>query len=209
MNVASHLRYKVLFFRCIMQSIPNAISALRILLTPVLVFCLFQQTLGYALYTLILFVLGAVSDFADGYVARAFNKQSQLGRYLDPLADKVLVLGTFAGFAWIYPQQVPWWAVGIIALRDAWVTGLRLHAESMGISLPTIRFAKVKTVVQFVFLGGLLLLHVLTYLPATKEFASLLWEGSVVAVSLVLVVIITCMTGLHYVRLYLHKIHAS
>ena len=188
-----------------MQSIPNAITALRILITPILVFCLFKQTRGYATFTFALFIVGAISDFADGYFARTLNRQSQLGRYLDPLADKVLVLGTFVGFAWIYPQQVPWWAVGIIALRDVWVTGLRMRAESRGIHLPTIHFAKIKTVIQFTFLGVLLLIRVLTYLPATDGFAELLWEGNFVASFLILVVIVTCMTGLSYVRLYLQK----
>ena len=188
-----------------MQFIPNAITLSRILVTPVLVFCLFQQTLWFASLACSLFIFGAVSDFADGYTARALKKQSRIGRHLDPVADKIFVLGSFSALAWLYPQHIPWWAVGVIILRDAVVTGLRMTAESAGRSLQTTRFAKIKTTLQMTFLGLFLLVLLLQYFPTTETFSQLLLQGDFIYGFVVLVVSITCLTGLFYIQAYLQK----
>lgn len=188
-----------------MRMIPNAITVLRILITPLLIFCLVQPTLWYALLALVLFVLGAVSDLADGYVARVLKTQSQIGRHLDPIADKIFVLGIFIALAWLYPQQVPWWAVGIIILRDILITGLRVTAEVTGKSLPTIRFAKVKTAFQLGFLGVLLLILLLHYFPETETFSQTLFESKLVTGLIIFVTLVTCLTGLSYIQIYFHQ----
>ena len=185
-----------------MRSIPNVITAFRILITPLLAFCIFQQTYSFSILSCILFSLGAVSDFVDGYVARAIKMQSRLGRHLDPFADKIFILGTFIPLAWIYPQHVPWWAVGLILLRDVLITGLRGHAESGGYLLPTIRIAKAKTVVQMTFLGCVLLILTLQYLPSTSLFVTELLQGRLIYASMIFVVLITFLTGLSYIKTY-------
>ena len=189
-----------------MRFIPNAITVFRILITPVLVFCLFQKTLSFASLAFALFILGAVSDFADGYVARALKNQSRLGRHLDPIADKIFVLGGFVSLAWLYPQQVPWWAVGLIVFRDALVTGLRMTAESAGGSLPTIQFAKAKTALQMTYLGLFLLTLMLQYLPETQALAEAFLQGNLMYGFMIMVVVVTCLSALSYIRIYLKNV---
>ncbi len=185
---------------CAMRSIPNAITIFRIVVTPLLIVCLFRETMLSQLLAFVLFILGALSDFADGYVARALKMQSRLGRFLDPMADKVLVLGTFFALAWLYPQQVPWWAVGIIALRDVLVTASRMIAEASGRSLRTMRAAKAKTALQLIFLGLFLLLLVLRHIFSTGPFAGELLEGWFMYGFIILVVFVTGLTGLFYIQ---------
>lgn len=183
---------------CAMRFIPNAITIFRIVVTPLVIVCLFRETMWAHSLAFVLFILGALSDFADGYVARALKMKSRLGRFLDPIADKVLVLGTFFALAWLYPQQVPWWAVGIIALRDVLVTALRMIAESGGRSLRTMRTAKLKTALQLVFLGLFLLLLVLRHITSTGQLASELLEGWFMYGFMILLVFVTSLTGLLY-----------
>jgi hypothetical protein len=94
-----------------MKHLPNALTIVRILLTPVLLWLLLIDTFwGYA-SGLGLFIVAAVSDYLDGMLAREYQVDSRLGQFLDPLADKILVLGTFAVLAYLMPRQVPWWGV--------------------------------------------------------------------------------------------------
>ncbi len=188
-----------------MRFIPNAITAFRIVVTPLLIVCLFRETVWSHSLAFVLFILGALSDFADGYVARALKMQSRLGRFLDPMADKVLVLGTFFALAWLYPQQVPWWAVGVIVLRDVLVTVLRMIAEASGRSLRTMRAAKAKTALQLVFLGLFLLLLVLRHIFGTGPFAGELLEGWFMYGFMILVVLVTGLTGLFYIQQKVEK----
>ena len=183
---------------CAMRFIPNAITIFRIVVTPLVIVCLVQETAWSHSLAFALFTLGALSDFADGYAARALKMKSRLGRFLDPIADKVLVLGTFFALAWLYPQQVPWWAVGIIAFRDVLVTALRMIAESGGRSLRTLRTAKVKTALQLVFLGLFLLLLVLSHISSSGPLASELLEGRFMYGFMILLVLVTSLTGVLY-----------
>jgi len=188
-----------------MQFIPNFITLLRILITPIIVFCILQQTFWFASIACTLFMVGAATDFADGYVARALKRQSRLGRHLDPAADKVFVLGCFTALAWLYPQYVPWWAIIVIVLRDALVTGLRMMAESSARSLPIIRFAKIKTALQMAFIGLLLIVLMLQYISVTEKFSQILLQGNVIYILMIVVVSITCLTGLSYIWVYAAK----
>lgn len=183
---------------CAMRFIPNAITIFRIVVTPLVIVCLFRETVWSHSLAFALFILGALSDFADGYVARALKMKSRLGRFLDPIADKVLVLGIFFALAWLYPQQVPWWAAGIIALRDVVVTALRMIAESGGRSLRTIRAAKAKTALQLIFLGLFLLLLVLSHISSTGPLAGELLEGWFMYGFIIFLVFVTSLTGILY-----------
>ena len=182
-----------------MRFVPNVISALRIAITPVVVFCLLQDAAWARLGAFLLFLIGAGSDYADGVAARLMQAQSRLGRFLDPLADKVLVLGTFCGLAWLYPATIPWWAVALIALRDISVTGLRMHAESHGRSLRTWRLAKSKTAFQLVFLTAALLLRLGEVgTGRIGEWSTHMLDGSGLFWILMVVVAVTLVTGLGY-----------
>lgn len=135
-----------------MKNVPNALTIGRIVLTPIMLVLLLSDTLWGLIGGLVLFILGAISDYLDGKIARSYEVKSRLGQFLDPFADKIFVLGTFIVLAILVPRIVPWWAVALVALRDVAVTLLRSWVESRGRSLRTLPIAKAKTGVQIGFL---------------------------------------------------------
>lgn len=183
-----------------MKHIPNTLSVVRIVLTPVVLVLLLTRTYQWQVLALILFTLAALSDWLDGKLARTYHVSSRLGKYLDPLADKVLVLSTFAVLPVLVPEVIPWWAVALVALRDVVVTGLRTWTASNGESFPTYRVARAKTLGQLLFLGFMLVLVVGARAPgypgaAAREFL----YGPVPYTALLLVVAFTVYTGALYV----------
>ncbi len=182
-----------------MRHLPNALTITRILVTPVLLLLLLSDTLLGQMWAFALFVFAAISDYLDGKLARSFSVGSRLGQFLDPFADKVLVLGTFAALAYLIPHVVPWWAVALIAARDVGVTLLRTWAESRGRSIHTKSIAKSKTLVQLIFLIVLLLLVVVAKMPGSLgRGADWLLGSSIPFVALLLVVAFTIVTGVLY-----------
>lgn len=182
-----------------MKHIPNALTIGRILVTPILLVLLFLDTFAGTAWACALFIVASISDWADGKVARRFAVKSQLGQFLDPVADKVLVLGTFVALIFILPHAVAWWLVGIIALRDGLVTLLRIVMKRKGKTLKTSSAAKWKTTFQLTFLIALLLI-----LTGSKV-RGIIGEWSLIALSseyvfwaLVVVTIVTLYTGLVY-----------
>jgi CDP-diacylglycerol--glycerol-3-phosphate 3-phosphatidyltransferase len=132
--------------------IPNLLSFLRILLTPVFAWFFMQQSHDQQLTGVIIFTLAALSDTFDGYLARRFHVTSSYGAFLDPLADKFLVL---TGFACLYARSiVSWWLIAAIVGRDIAVTWFRVHAACSGKKFTTSWQAKAKTVAQFLALGA-------------------------------------------------------
>lgn len=182
-----------------MKHVPNALTIARILVTPILLLLLFQNSLAAHAWALGLFVFASVSDWADGMVARQYGVGSPLGQFLDPVADKVLVLGTFFVLAWQYPVHVPWWLVGTIAFRDIAVTGYRLRLKRSGNVLTTSRRAKWKTAVQLTFLIAFLLCLVLarTGQPVIG-WMDTLFASSAVFWAMAAVTAVTVWTGIDY-----------
>lgn len=182
-----------------MKYVPNALTIARIVVTPVMLVLLFSETLLGMASALTLFVLAAVSDYLDGKIARQYKVGSRFGQFLDPLADKVLVLGTFVVLAILLPDAVPWWGVALIALRDAGVTGLRSWAESKGRSLRTLGVAKAKTGVQITYLILMLILLMARHVSGAIGTAAVtVLETWVPLVTFLLVVAFTVFTGIVY-----------
>jgi CDP-diacylglycerol--glycerol-3-phosphate 3-phosphatidyltransferase len=180
--------------------IPNVLTVARILVTPLLLLLLTVPSQEGQASAVALFVLASLSDYYDGVLARRFQVRSRLGQYLDPLADKILVLGTFGMLAVQEPTLVPWWAVGVIAFRDAAVTALRSWVEAGGRTLQTYRVAKGKTMLQLLFLFGLLVLRTATHLaaPVGDWAAWVLYESALPGAALAIVVGFTVATGALY-----------
>ena len=126
---------------------PNFLSVLRICLTPFVIWFLLCGRI-YSGAAMLIFTLGVITDFYDGYFARKHAITSRAGNFLDPLADKFLVLSTFAAF-W-YIALLPLWMLCVIALREGLVTGLRLGLECCGRTMRTSMLGKLKTVLQFI-----------------------------------------------------------
>lgn len=182
-----------------MMNVPNAITISRIILTPVVLVLLFMDSFAAQLGALVVFIIAAITDYYDGKMARAMQAGSRLGKFLDPLADKILVLGTFIAFSVLMPDIVPWWAVALIAARDAFVTGLRMWHESNGRSLRTSHLAKAKTTVQLVFLIGMLLFLTLARSSGVfKEIGQWVLESQIPWWSMIIVVVFTVVTGIAY-----------
>jgi CDP-diacylglycerol--glycerol-3-phosphate 3-phosphatidyltransferase len=182
-----------------MKHVPNALTILRILVTPLLLYLLYRATLAGHFWALTLFVFAAISDWLDGKLARHYAVKSRLGQYLDPMADKILVLGTFIVLAIRFPELVPWWAVLVVASRDVAVTVLRSVFERRGLSLRTSSSAKWKTAAQLTYLIAFLLTLTLTHVPgAIGRSATGLMESTFYFWSLLAVAAITVYTGIQY-----------
>ena len=105
----------------------NKLTMIRVVLIPVFIVLLY---LDLTLAALAIFILASVTDFIDGYVARHYNQITDFGKFMDPLADKLLVVSAMLWF--IESGQMPAWAVLIVVAREFAVTGLRLVAVDNG-----------------------------------------------------------------------------
>ena len=125
---------------------PNILSLIRIILTPLFIILLFADFKMAKVFALLVFAIAAITDAYDGYLARKYNQITPEGKFLDPLADKILVLSAFISFAFI--NIIDFWMVGIIIFRDLFVTGLRFIMSSSGFEFITSKLSKYKTASQ-------------------------------------------------------------
>ncbi len=139
-------------------TIPNQLTALRILLVPVFVLLLLQVDPYMKLFGVIVFAVASLTDIYDGYHARKYGVITRLGAFLDPLADKLLITAAFLLYVWM--GYLVLWMVVLVIVRDVVVTGLRVYAEYMDRPVVTSVEAKYKTLVQnlFVYLIMVLIL---------------------------------------------------
>ena len=137
-------------------TIPNQLTALRILLVPVFVLLLLQVDPWLKLFGVIVFVVASLTDIYDGYHARKYGVETRLGAFLDPLADKLLITAAFFLYYWM--GYLALWMVLLVVVRDVVVTALRVYAEYKNRPVVTSVEAKYKTVVQNVFVYVIMLL---------------------------------------------------
>ena len=141
-----------------LRNLPNLVTAFRIALVPVLVLLLRNPGRWASVMAAVTFVLACWSDFLDGYLARRNGITTSVGKLLDPLADKLIVMSALVMLA-AMPREprVPAWMVVLIVGRELAVTGLRAVAVSEGIVLQAEELGKYKTIFQMLALVGLLL----------------------------------------------------
>ena len=170
--------------RAFIKLLPNFLTVLRIALTPACIFFLFNE---FYLLSLIIFLLASFTDFLDGYFARKYNSISKLGAFLDPIADKLLVVGLFLSFYFL-DIIIDIYILIMIIFRDVFVTILRISMQSKGITMVTSKIAKIKTAVQFLIIVILFLKFILitSFNDEFIYYASLFMA------------ILTFYTGLHY-----------
>ncbi len=116
------------------------------LLVPVYLWLFSLHTWSSVVLALTVFIIAAVTDLFDGRLARSRKEVTKLGKFMDPLADKFLVIGALAQFGLMGLVNI--WLVGIIVLRDVWITALRIIALKRGTELKTSENAKMKTAIQ-------------------------------------------------------------
>jgi len=138
-------------------SLPNLLTYGRIAAVPALVACFFLTGDIAHWLAFTIFAVAAISDFFDGYFARAWAQQSSLGRMLDPIADKLLVAAALIMLA--ANQTIAGWSLwaGVIILsREILVSGLREYLAELDVSVPVTRLSKYKTTLQMIAIGFLL-----------------------------------------------------
>ncbi len=134
-----------------MNTLANKITIFRVVMIPV--FLVLAYT-GHLRWALAVFILASLSDMLDGYVARHFNQITNFGKFMDPLADKVLVVAAMCWF--VEAGRMPGWALALVLLREFAVSGLRLVAVEQGRVIAAAKSGKVKTAVTMVCLCWML-----------------------------------------------------
>jgi len=129
------------------ENIPNLLTILRIFLTPLCIFFLIEQDWRYL--ALLIFIIASITDFFDGYFARRYNVVSKIGSFLDPLADKFLVVGMFVSFFYLN-EIVDIYILSMVVFRDVFVTILRIVMQSKGHTMITSKLSKLKTTIQII-----------------------------------------------------------
>lgn len=137
-----------------MVTFPNLLTGLRIVLTPVFLALIFSDSGFNKILALLVFTVASLTDFFDGWFARRDKTVTSLGRFMDPLADKLLVSSALISFVLL--GMVEAWLVGAMLIRDAVITSLRVYAIRKGRPVVTSRLAKWKTMLQLVLAFGIL-----------------------------------------------------
>ena len=169
--------------------VPNIITIARILAIVPITALVMEGSAALRLVALILYIVAAASDWLDGYLARAWNQYSPLGRMLDPIADKLLVGILIAALAWDGSfsalDMIPACA---ILFREFFIPGLREFLGNITVVLPVSRLAKWKTTLQLVVLAIVLLERIVPGLGLVSDI--LLWIAAA----------LTLWTGWQYLR---------
>ena len=158
-------------------NVPNTLSLIRVFLAPLVllflslridkpIFAEFPELSWGDVLAAVVFIVASITDAFDGYIARKYKLVTTLGKFIDPLADKVLVIA--AMLALIELDRLPAWIVMVIITREFIVTGLRLVAAAEGVVIAASKGGKLKTVCQIIALimlilnipGGMMLMWV-------------------------------------------------
>lgn len=169
-----------------MHNLPNLISLMRLLLVPLTVWLILSDAYALAFAT---FLVAGISDGIDGYLARRFDWRTRLGAYLDPLADKALVVSVFVTLGFL--KLIPAWLVITVVSRDVLIIGAVLLSRLMDhpVRVTPLMVSKVNTVAQLVFLVA-----VLGIAAANRPLALVVDYGSIP------VALLTALSGAAYLR---------
>lgn len=168
------------------MNLANKLTVLRMMLVPVFLICAMLNTVTGNIIALVIFIIASATDKLDGYIARSRNQITNFGKFMDPLADKLLV--TCALIILVEKNIIPAWVVVVIIAREFVVSGLRTLAASQGVVIAASNWGKLKTVIQMVaIIMGLLFL---VYSPA--------WLNTLTQISIYLAGVITIFSGVDY-----------
>jgi CDP-diacylglycerol--glycerol-3-phosphate 3-phosphatidyltransferase len=151
----------------IQLNLPNQLTLLRILLTPLFVYLIMSESAMNKQIALIVFVVAALTDWYDGWVARRFGYISRWGKFFDPLADKIFASAAMLAYVWL--GLLDGWMVWIVIIRDVFMTALRSYAEYKDQPIVTSKSAQAKTFTQFVVIYYVLILYVGRNIPAINQ----------------------------------------
>lgn len=181
------------------MNLPNKLTLLRCVMTPLFLFALLAGFPCHYLVALVLFVAASLTDMIDGRIARSRNLITNLGKFLDPLADKMLTTAAFLGLMTLSGTRQLCWAVMIILAREFMVTSVRLLAAKDGVVVAASMAGKTKTVMQMV---------AIIYMLTLLQFADWFYDALPTVCNVALVigylliwvsVIATVISGVEYV----------
>jgi CDP-diacylglycerol--glycerol-3-phosphate 3-phosphatidyltransferase len=187
-------------------NLPNMLTLGRIVAIPFLVWLLDSPTPVRGFWACIVFTVAAVTDMLDGYLARKLGVVSVLGKFLDPLADKLIVM---AALVWLVPMgRIPAWTVVLLLAREISVTGLRSVAASEGVVISAGQEGKMKTALQMIGIVALVLGYPyhLSYLGLDLGVVDMVHVGrSLIYLSL----LFSFASAAQYVRLFAAAVEAN
>ena len=166
------------------MNLPNKLSIARVLCIPAIVVLLHFPSEGCRIAAAVLFILGCLTDFLDGRIARKRNLVTDFGKFIDPVADKLLVLTTLIML--IHLGMMPAWIVIVILCRELAVDGLRMVAVTKGQVIAAGKLGKWKTACQMVTISAMLILDLSVY------------DSWIIAVLAGIVVALTLVSGVEY-----------
>jgi CDP-diacylglycerol---glycerol-3-phosphate 3-phosphatidyltransferase len=184
------------------MTLPNQLTVLRIILSPVFLYLFLSDIIWMKQVSVAIYIVAALSDWYDGWLARKFNYITSWGKFWDPLADKILTSTAFIGFAIV--KLIPWWMVIIIVGRDVIITLLRVFSDMKNYNFTTSYYAKWKTLLQMIFLYYLLILYVAQFTPEInlvygEMISSMLNEKLIFFIAL-LITAVTFHSGILYIK---------
>ena len=182
------------------MTVPNILTVFRIFLTPFFVYCLFADINNAYLFALLIFIVASITDAYDGYYARKYDVVTESGKFLDPLADKILASSAFISFFVL--GLIELWMVGLIIFRDIFITTLRMIMKRNNRTLVTSNIAKSKTSAQLTLI--IFILSFLVFNSSNGVFLSpifdLVLKYNLVYNLTLFVSLFTLFTGYKYVK---------
>ena len=140
------------------MNLPNTLTMIRVIMIPLFVVAMLLDFNGSDYVAAGLFIAACVTDFFDGYLARKYNQITTFGKFMDPLADKLLVCAALVCFLVQENSEMPAWVVIVIISREFIISGFRLVAAEKGVTISASWWGKVKTTVQMI-MSLLLIFH--------------------------------------------------
>ena len=182
-------------------NLPNVLTTFRFLVIPIVIVLMKSNSLAINLVAAVLFLIASLTDIVDGYIARKYNIVTNMGKILDPLADKVMVLIVLIML--IPMDRVPAWVVALIVLRETAVTSLRAVAAADGIVISASPLGKFKNMFQVIFTLFLIMYHTFA-IPLTPRFSFILDFRTSGMILMWIALFLTLWSGVDYfVRFYI------
>lgn len=185
------------------MNLPNKLTVLRVILVPVFLLCMYIKFPFHYIFALIVYAAASITDMLDGKIARKRNLVTTFGKFLDPLADKILVASSLISFVAIddYPGHISI-AVILIIAREFMVSGLRLVTASEGVVVAAGIWGKLKT--AFTMIGTVLILFFLFLNYDVKVLTNSTWNILTIICDVIIWIatILTWISGLIYLKEY-------
>lgn len=200
-------------------TLPNVITVARIAACPVIFFLAVAPGVSARFWAFALFVVAGLSDIWDGYLARRYGLITDMGKLLDPFADKLLLVATFVPFFIISHRGtetglIPWWGampvwvMVVIFGREIFITLFRGYAARRGVVIPAGKSGKRKALFQALFAGGLLLWYPIRQLAEVRAWSGSFWSfwawlhGAWIGITLAVAIVLTVYSMLDYLWSY-------